>query len=126
MIIEIELLIIILLILEFIIWFAWYKISTKLIVRRYKKENDKGYIGEENRKKLIRESEEGTDGRESDTPTTTSDIPGTRESEERGNLQIPTSIDDGQTSSNDGETSDSNRKVSRKFRNPFKRRGERR
>ncbi len=122
MLISIEFLIFLLLISEFGLWFLWFRISRWTHVRRYKKENDKGYLGEENRKRLIEEGKRKTKGRESVSDSTVPDLQRPTSFERSSSLQIPTTNDDGKTNPGDGETSGSNRKVGRKFRNPFFRR----
>lgn len=122
MIILIEVLIIFLIISMFIIWSLWVKYSTQYHVRRYNKENDKGYQGEQNRLKFIEEGKRKVEGREPELSSTVSNIPGTTKFERSDNLQVSNSSTDGEAESSDGKTSNSNRKISRKFRNPFRRR----
>jgi|TARA_Y100000034_G_scaffold20981_1_gene24088 hypothetical protein len=90
-------------------WYFIVKLTNKRYVRRYKEENDKGYQGEENRKRLI----------ERGKPDPTEPISinsGSTEPSKQSELQA-TGVD------TDGKTSNSNRKISRKFRNPFRRGG---
>lgn len=53
MTIYIELLVVFAIIFMIIVWAVWSKVSRYIIKRRYKQEDDKGWLGEENRKRLI-------------------------------------------------------------------------
>ena len=51
----------------FFVWFIWFSISKKWSERRYKPENDRGKIGEEHRKELIKEGRPDPSGRIANT-----------------------------------------------------------
>lgn len=53
MAIYIEVLVIFAMVFMVIVWAVWNKVSRFIIKRRYKQEDDKGWLGEEHRKKLI-------------------------------------------------------------------------
>lgn len=111
----IEVLVIVVIVLLLFLWFSWFKTSKWINERRYKKENDRGYQGEENRQRLIAE------GKSDPTKSIINDAGPTESS---GQSILPTTeINDiGEASDGIGKTSNSNGKLSKKFRNPFKRR----
>ncbi len=119
--IAIELLIILIMFAISIVWFIYFAISNRVSVRRYKQENDKGWLGEENRKRLIEESR----GRESESSESVSIDNGQRGASEQINLSA-TEIDNrGKEDSSIGKTSCCNGESSgriKSFRNPFKKR----
>ena len=106
--IQIELLLIITLIFMFFAYKIWFKLTNKINIRRYKPENDKSRKGEEQR---IAELKAGERRIEKEP----GNVPGPSEPKRPINLPPTTSDIIGKTSYSDG-------KVSRKFRNPFRRR----
>jgi len=96
------------------VWLLFENVHRKYRSWRYKPENDKGRLGEEHRRELIRASPTAT-GRESRSL-------GSAPAPERSLFQAAVSELEGKGSSGSGKTSNSNGKVSRKFFNPFTRR----
>ena len=119
--IAIELLIILIMFAISIAWFIYFAISNRISVRRYKKENDKGWLGEENRKRLIEEFNRG----ESESSESVSIDDGSGRASEQIDLQTTEIDDGGKEDSSIGKTSSSNGKSSKEFksfRNPFRKR----
>ena len=111
----IEVLVIVVIALLLFIWFAWFKTSKWIAERRYKQEDDRGYQGEENRKRLIAEGK-------SDPAKSISDDAGLTEPPEQSILPTTKVNVGGEKSDSIGKTSKSNGRPSKKFRNPFRRR----
>lgn len=105
---DIEFLIFVVIVIMLLFWFLWFKLSKWTAVRRYKTENDKGFKGEENRRRLIAE------GKPDPAKSVIDNARFTESS--KHNILSTTDIDDV------GKTSTSNGNVGKKFRNPFIRR----
>lgn len=118
----IELLIPAIMFIIFITWLVYIWVTKKIHERRYKPENDKGYQGEENRKRLI--AERGADPIRKITNSITGSREGINndegqgEPEGRDNIQAADVDVNGEAGSGSGKSV----KPRRKFRNPFKRR----
>ena len=96
------------------LWFTWFKISKWINERRYKQEDDKGYRGEENRKRLIAEGE----------PKPTKSIindAGLTQPPGQSILPATETNDLGKADNSIGKTSNSNGRTSKRRRNPFRR-----
>lgn len=127
--IYIEVLVIIILILVVLVWALWMAISKYIYVRRYKPENDKGERGEQERQRLIKEGlpNPGTRDQFSRGAESTDSIKGSPKPREQIGVQTTDTNNDREDSNSSRKSSSSDDEVSksRRFRNPFKRRGKR-
>ena len=98
------------------VWWTWFRVSSKINIKNYNPENDKGRQAEEKRRRAggFKEAIGREFANTRDSPTTSFSDEGFRESEEPRVLQTTETIVDGKTSNSDG-------KVSKQFRNPFRR-----
>jgi len=114
MVVYIEVLVVVIIVLMLFLWFTWFKISKWISERRYKQKDDRGYQGEENRQRLIAE------GKSDPTKSIINDA-GLTEPQRRSILPTTENNDLGEADNSNGKTSNSNGGLSKRFRNPFRR-----
>lgn len=114
MVIYIEGLVIFIIILMLFSFGVWFFLTRYISRRRYKTEDDRGYQGEENRKRLIAEGKSDPaksiidDARSTEPP--------------RPSILSTTKINDiGEADTSTRKTSEGNGGPSKRFRNPFRR-----
>jgi len=111
--IYVELIFIFLIVLIFVFWVVWFNITKKRAIKKYKQEDDKGKIGEEHRKELIKRGDADPIAAITDREFSSE---GFTESEERGVLQTSETNSVGKDSRSRGKTGTSPRGIFGKFR----------
>lgn len=113
--IPVELLLILIVGLLFLFWAIWFRISNKILLKKYKPDNDKSRKGEEIRRAKL-------DRGKSRDEKPVINLDGFAEFDPRELLQATAINELGEDIKPNGKTSNSNGKVSSKFRNPFRKR----